>query len=89
MEIKVDGAVPTETAGCTAGIDVARVDFYNARNPFLGIPVTTMVKCGTSFEFGPLGLTPGIYRVNVKALGSGLSNLPTTEFIAIPRFEVE
>ena len=88
-QIMVNGAVPTETAACTDGLDVAEVAFYDART--LSVTArTSKIACGAGFTFGPIELAHGVYRVTVRPLGSpARSNLPTSEYVVIPRFEVE
>jgi hypothetical protein len=88
-QIAVNGVVPTETAACTAGLDVAEVRFTSAYT--VGGRVTTAtIPCGAGFAFGPLALASGVYRVSVRPLGSpARSDLPSSEVVAIARFEVE
>jgi hypothetical protein len=88
-QITINGAVPVETAACTDGLDVAEVAFYNARTVSTSSR-TSKIACGAGFTFGPVELAHGVYRVTVRPLGSpARSNLPTSEYVAIPRFEVQ
>lgn len=87
-QIMINGAVPVETAACTAGLDVAEVVFYNART-LASNWRATKIACGAGFNFGPIELAYGVYRVAVRPVGTGRSNLPTSEYVVIPRFEVQ
>jgi len=51
---------------------------------------TSKIACGAGFTFWPIELAHGVYRVTVRPLGSpARSNMPTSEYVVIPRFEVE
>lgn len=88
-QLTMNGAAPTETAACTAGLDVAEVRFTSAYSTG-GRAMVATIPCGAGFAFGPLALAPGVYRVAVRPLGSpARSDLPASEVVAIPRFAVD